>query len=65
MYMREPEEGAAVRTDTASGEWLVLAVCAFAVLFLGILPNSGALPMVGPVPLLDWARESVRLLGAG
>ncbi len=60
MYMREPaEEGP--RMELASGEALVLAVCAFAVLYLGIFPN-GTLPVFGEVHVLDWARESVKHL---
>ncbi len=60
MYMREPGEEAP-RMQISTGEGLVLCVCAFGVLFLGIFPNEGWLPFIGPVgpPLLDWARESV------
>ncbi len=61
MYMREPgEEG--LRTEIATGEALVLGFCAFAVIFLGVFPNHGTLPIVGDVPVLDWARASVRVL---
>jgi NADH-quinone oxidoreductase subunit N len=61
MYMRDPgEEG--VRMETSTGEMLVLGVCAVAVLFLGIFPNEGALPLLGPLPVMDWARQSVQLL---
>jgi NADH-quinone oxidoreductase subunit N len=63
MYMREPAEGRAPRTELASGELLVLAICAFGVLYLGIFPN-GSLPLLGEVHVLDWARDSVRLLFA-
>jgi NADH-quinone oxidoreductase subunit N len=61
MYMREP--GAeAPRLTTSSGEILVLTVCAIAVLFLGVFPNDGWLPILGPLQVVDWARDSVRLL---
>ena len=40
MYMREPSEDAP-RREVASGEALVLAICAVAVLFLGFFPNWG------------------------
>jgi NADH-quinone oxidoreductase subunit N len=61
MYMREP--GAeAPRLTTSSGEILVLTVCAIAVLFLGVFPNDGWLPILGQLQVVDWARDSVRLL---
>jgi len=53
MYMREPE-GEPHRADTSSFEGLVLVFCAIAVVFLGIFPNEASLPV------LDWARDSVR-----
>jgi NADH-quinone oxidoreductase subunit N len=59
MYMREPSE-AEVRRDISSGEATVLAVCAFAVLLLGILPNQP--PFLTWIRALDWTRESVALL---
>ena len=55
MYMREPGEQAP-RLDTSSGEVFVLGLCAIAVLFLGIFPNGGELPV------MDWARTSVGTL---
>ncbi len=55
MYMREPGEEAP-RPETSSGEVVVLVVCAFAVLFLGIFPNGGGLNVV------EWTRQSVQLL---
>ena len=58
MYMREPGDEKP-RVEIASGEALVLGVCAFAVLFLGFFPNEGMPPLGG---VLDWARESVRVL---
>jgi NADH-quinone oxidoreductase subunit N len=61
MYMRDPS-GDAPRMEISSGEAVVLALCAFAVLFFGIFPNHGVLPMIGEIQLLDWARDSVELL---
>ncbi len=61
MYMQDPAEEAP-RMEIASGEALVLGFCALAVLFLGVFPNHGTLPIVGDVPVLDWARASVRVL---
>lgn len=59
MYMREPAEEAP-RSEIASGEALVLGFCALAVLFLGILPNDGSLPVIGlDLPVIDWANASV------
>jgi NADH-quinone oxidoreductase subunit N len=55
MYMREPAEEAQ-RASLATGEGVVLAVCAAAVLFFGLFPNAETFPLV------DWARDSVRLL---
>ena len=41
----------------------VLSVCAFFVLFLGIFPNEGSLPLLGmQLPVVDWARYSVEVL---
>jgi len=61
MYMEEPpEEGP--RMEIGSGEALVLAVCALAVLYLGLFPNGGGLPLLGELSWLDWARESVSAL---
>ncbi len=59
MYMREPSE-AEVRRDLSSGEATVLAVCAFLVLLLGIVPNQP--PYLEWIRALDWTRESVALL---
>jgi NADH-quinone oxidoreductase subunit N len=65
MYMREPDDEKP-RMEISTGEGFVLAVCALAVLFLGIFPNHAMLPLVGEFHVLDWSRESVRLLfGAG
>ncbi len=66
MYMREPAEEMPSR-EIASGAGLVLGVCAFAVIFLGIFPNgAGALPLIGDllggIHVLDWVRQSVEPL---
>jgi NADH-quinone oxidoreductase subunit N len=61
MYMREPAEDAEF-AEVSSGEGLVLGLCAVAVLCFGILPNDTTLPLLGKLHLLDWARESVKLL---
>jgi NADH-quinone oxidoreductase subunit N len=63
MYMREPE-GEEPRMEISSGEAVVLSACAFVVLYLGFFPNDGALPILGEIPALDWARESVQLFFA-
>jgi NADH-quinone oxidoreductase subunit N len=61
MYMREPGEEAQ-RPETSSGEVVVLGVCALGVLFLGIFPNEGWLPLVGQLNVVEWTRASVQLL---
>jgi NADH-quinone oxidoreductase subunit N len=61
MYMRDPGEEAP-RMETSTGEVLVLSICAFAVLLLGLFPNEGSLPLLGQLQFMDWARDSVRLL---
>jgi len=59
MYMREA--GAeAPRADTSLGEIVVLAVCAVAILFLGVFPNSPE--FLSSIRVFDWARTSVALL---
>jgi NADH-quinone oxidoreductase subunit N len=60
MYMRTPGEEAP-RMEISSGEALVLTICAAAVLFLGIFPNEGSLPIVGKLQVVEWARDSVQL----
>jgi len=65
MYMREPGDEKP-RMEISTGEGFVLVVCAIAVVFLGLFPNHALLPLVGEFHVLDWSRESVRLLfGAG
>jgi len=61
MYMQEPGEEAP-RADISSGEWLVLAVCALAVLLLGIFPNNEPSDVLSWLRALDWSRESISLL---
>jgi NADH-quinone oxidoreductase subunit N len=63
MYMREPGQ-ASPRMELATGEAVVLGVCAVGVVYLGIVPN-GSLPLLGQLPVLDWARDSIALLFAG
>ena len=60
MYMSEPEPEAP-RRAAATGELLVLAVCAAMVLLLGIFPSQapGLLSSLRP---LEWARQSAALL---
>jgi NADH-quinone oxidoreductase subunit N len=65
MYMREPIDEKP-RMAISSGELFVLGLCAVAVLFLGLFPNQVVLPLWGEFQVLDWSRDSVRLLfGAG
>jgi len=63
MYMRDPSDEVP-RLGLDSGEIAVLTVCAAGVLYLGLFPN-GALPLVGEVHVLDWARHSVEALLSG
>jgi len=63
MYMHDPGEESQ-RAGLDSGEIVVLAVCALGVVYLGLFPN-GALPIVGEVNALDWARHSVDVLLEG
>jgi NADH-quinone oxidoreductase subunit N len=63
MYMRDPGDDAP-RMGISSGEGLVLAVCAIGVVYLGLFPN-GALPILGDLHVLDWARDSVGMLFEG
>jgi NADH-quinone oxidoreductase subunit N len=61
MYMREPE-GEEPRLETSTGEGLVLAVCAVAVVLLGIFPDAGP-GFLSNFSALDWVKESIALLG--
>lgn len=58
MYMYEAGDEAP-RPETQLFEGWVLAFCAVAVLVLGVFPNGGVL--LGPITVMDWARESVGL----
>ncbi|HME68575.1 MAG TPA: NADH-quinone oxidoreductase subunit N [Myxococcota bacterium] len=58
MYMREAGTEAP-RADTSLGELVVLATCAVAIVFLGLLPNS---PELSAIRVFDWARTSVAML---
>jgi NADH-quinone oxidoreductase subunit N len=61
MYMNEPGE-AAGRVRLSSGEWTALAICAVAVIVLGILPNNGPEDALSFVRAFDWTRESIASL---
>jgi len=61
MYMREPGEEKP-RAELSSGEWAVLAICAAAVLLLGIFPNNEPSDFFSWLRALDWSRESIALL---
>ena len=61
MYMREPGEEAP-RAELASGEWVVLAVCGFVVLLLGVFPNAAPTAALSWFRALDWSRQSIALL---
>jgi NADH-quinone oxidoreductase subunit N len=60
MYMSEPR-AETPRREVATGELLVLAVCALVVLFLGFFPMHAPGPL-GGVRALEWARSSVATL---
>jgi NADH-quinone oxidoreductase subunit N len=59
MYMRNPGADAP-RSDTSLGEIVVLALCAVAILFLGIFPDSPE--FLSAIRVFDWARTSVAML---
>ncbi len=61
MYMREPSDESEP-LEIATGEALVLGICALAVFFLGIFPNGGLPGLFAELRLLDWARDSVTFL---
>lgn len=60
MYMREPG-AATLRARTATLELLVLAVCAVAVVALGLFPSDAPWWLLDVRPL-EWARQSAALL---
>ncbi|MFQ5417933.1 MAG: NADH-quinone oxidoreductase subunit N [Myxococcota bacterium] len=60
MYMRDSDPETP-RAKIATGEVLVLGLCAAAVLFFGVFPNGAALPGSGfELPALDWAHRAVQ-----
>ncbi len=61
MYMREPD-GERRSRELASGEAVVLAVCALAVLLLGFFPNDAPTFLFSWIRALDWTRDSVAML---
>ena len=61
MYMSEPGE-AAGRQRLSLGEQGVLAVCAAAVIVLGLLPNNGPEDLLSFVRAFDWTREAIAAL---
>ncbi len=61
MYMREPG-GEVPRREIASGEGIVLAVCAVVVLVLGLFPNNAPIFLFSWIRALDWTRDSVAML---
>ena len=61
MYMHEPGEDTH-RRELATGEGLVLALCAVAVLVLGLFPNNAPTFVFSWIRALDWTRESVAML---
>jgi NADH-quinone oxidoreductase subunit N len=60
MYMRDPGDEKP-RLEISTGEGVVLVLCAVVVVFLGIFPNQ-TLPVVGDLHVLDWSRDSIRVL---
>jgi len=61
MYMREPSE-AAGRLRLTMPETIALAVCATAVIVLGVLPNNGPEDALSFLRAFDWTRESIAAL---
>jgi len=60
MYMHEP--GAAkLRPEAATLELVVLGICAFVVVLLGLFPSEGPGWFAG-IRVLDWARTSASVL---
>ena len=58
MWMRDPAPEA-VRPEPSGSEWMVLTLCAAAVLVLGVFPD---IELLEGQPLLDLARRSAALL---
>jgi NADH-quinone oxidoreductase subunit N len=61
MYMRQPGETSRHR-ELASGEILVLALCALVVVVLGFFPNAPPGDFLSWIRPLDWTRDSIALL---
>ena len=61
MYMREPSPNLP-RRSLATGEGVVLALCALAVLVLGLFPNNAPTFLLSWIHALDWTRQSVAML---
>ena len=61
MYMREPGD-AAGRLRLSAGEFIALAICATAVIVLGILPNNGPESLLPWLRAFDWTREAIAAL---
>jgi len=64
MYMREPGDESH-RAEISSGEGVVLVICAFAVIALGLFPNHVPTFLFGDLDVLDWARRSVAMFFGG
>ncbi len=64
MYMREPVDDLR-RKEIATGEGVVLIVCALAVIALGLRPNHVPMLFFGELDVLDWARRSVEMFFGG
>jgi NADH-quinone oxidoreductase subunit N len=64
MYMRDPGDESH-RMEISSGEGAVLVFCAFAVIALGLFPNSVPTLLFGDLDVLDWARRSVGMFFSG
>ena len=63
MYMKEPGDEPH-RMEIASGEGAVLVFCAFAVITLGLFPNSVPTLLFGDLDVLEWVRRSVGMFFA-
>jgi len=61
MYMREPAPDEP-RLETSTGEGLVLALCAIAIVLLGIFPAAGP-GILSYIRALDWVKQSIAMLG--
>ncbi len=64
MYMKDPGDEPH-RMEIASGEGAVLVFCAFAVIALGLFPNSVPTLFFADLDVLEWARRSVGMFFGG